>query len=76
MTNINLTYHESYGYVTRQALVAIRRYNVSQSDYDGILADLGLDWHSGNGFTQGEWSEVIDYILENSTSGIFRPQFP
>lgn len=52
------TFHESYGELTRSLLSAIRKYNVSPSDYDYLVECYGRDYatiqreiiaHSPNG---------------------------
>lgn len=41
---MTFTFHESYGELTRPLLSAIRKYNVSPSDYDYLVECYGRDY--------------------------------
>ena len=57
-----MTFHESYGELTKSLLRTIRKYNVSPSDYDTLVSFYGEDYaviereivsHSPAGFFNG-----------------------
>lgn len=41
-----MEFHEVYGTVTKSLLAAIKRFNVSQSDWDMMLARWGFAWNT------------------------------
>lgn len=44
MTTKRMTFHESYGDLTVSLLRAIKRYNVSPSDYQSLESQYGEDY--------------------------------
>ena len=44
MTTKRMTFHESYGDLTVSLLRAIKRYNVSPSDYQSLESQYGQDY--------------------------------
>ena len=41
MTTKRMTFHESYGPLTASLLRAIKKHNVSPSDYDALMSEYG-----------------------------------
>ena len=55
-----MTFHESYGEVSKKQLAAYRKHNVSQSDHDTLEAYLGDDHEA-----------IVDAVRSNSPTGSF-----
>jgi hypothetical protein len=62
----DMTYHESYGPVSREQLRAYKKFNVSQSDHDDIEDHFGR--------SSPETSpQITKHVIDNSSSGMYRP---
>ena len=68
---MKMTFHESYGHLPVSTLRLIRKYNVSQGDYDYILSLMGAEWSSPN----IDFGAVDAHIVSNSGTGMYRPRF-
>lgn len=74
MNTTQMVFDESYGNLPKSTLRLIRKYNVSQADYDMILDLLGLAAWNGV-HTLADWDMIDDHIVSNSETGMYRPRF-
>lgn len=61
-----ITYHESYGTVSVAQLRAYKKFNVSPSDHDFLVMDLGEENHAA----------ITQFVIDNSKSGMYRAPLP
>ncbi len=61
-----MVYHESYGQITKALLAAIRKNNVSPSDYDMLCDDFGQENHDVILAKIKEWSPDGNYNMPMS----------
>jgi hypothetical protein len=59
-----MTFHESYGEVSKAQLAAYRKFNVSPSDHNDLVEAFGEDRHD----------EITNYVKVNAAAsgGMFR----
>ena len=59
-----MTFHESYGEVSKAQLAAYRKHNVSPSDHNDLVVEFGEDNHDG----------ITAYVKNNAAAngGMFR----
>lgn len=76
MTNRAMTFHERYGNLPTRTLRLIKKFNVSQSDYD-LMLDLLNPWIDGDDSMHGrpDWDAIDNHIVSNSETGMYRPRF-
>lgn len=68
MPLLSMTFHESYGELPSNLLRIVKRHNVSQADYDAVLASFGKSYSDSD----IPWQDVLDFILTNVENGSFR----
>lgn len=59
----DMTFHESYGPVSREQLRAYKKYNVSQSDHDDMVDHFGEDANEA----------ITKHVIQHSSSGMYNP---
>lgn len=62
---LKMVFHEVYGNLPKSTLALVKRFNVSQADFDLMTELLG----------NGTWDDVDAHIANNSESGYYRPRY-
>lgn len=62
MSTSPITFHESYGTVSKAQLAAYRKLNVSPCDHDFLVDRFGEDAHA----------EITAHVKANSEGGMYR----
>lgn len=60
-----MVFDEYYGRLPKNTLRLIKKYNVSPADFDLMTDILG----------NGDWPDINQHIVDNSTGGYYQPRF-
>lgn len=66
-----MTFHESYGHLPERTLRLIKKFNVSQADFDGLLYIAGYEF----GDADIDFETIDCLIVDNSPNGYYQPRY-